>query len=111
MLPKTKRLSTAEVSKIMEKGKVHHSSLFSVRTLEMQGPSRMSAIVPNKISKLATKRNKLRRQIYETIRVIYPSIKSNTLIIVLAKPNALESKHNVIAQDIHGLFVKAGIMR
>ena len=71
---------------------------------------RIAAVVPQKVSKVAAIRNRMRRKSYEAVRAIKTSIRPGTHAIVFAKIAALDSKHADLAADIKNLFVKAGLL-
>ncbi|MEN9912667.1 MAG: Ribonuclease [Candidatus Parcubacteria bacterium] len=72
---------------------------------------RVAAVTPQKVSKTATMRNKIRRKAYEAVRTIKASIKPGVHAAVFAKQTVLNAKQVDIAADIKDLFVKAGLLR
>ena len=95
----------------MEKGRVFHSSLFLIRVVSGMPDTRIAAVAPQKVSKTAVVRNRIRRKTYEAVRNIKPSIIQGVHVAVFAKPSILNTKQVVIASDIKDLFVKAGLLR
>jgi ribonuclease P protein component len=73
--------------------------------------TRVAAAVPQKVTKIAAIRNKLRRKTYEGVRTFRTSIRPGTHAIVFAKPAAVNSKHADLVADVKDLFVKAGLLR
>lgn len=73
--------------------------------------TRIAAVTPQKVSKTAVVRNKVRRKTYEAVRSIKPSIIQGVHVAVFAKPAVLNATQVAIAADIKDLFVKAGLLR
>jgi len=112
MLSRSQRLSTKQFNVVMEKGRVAHSPLFLARILPLAGePTRIAAVVPNKVSKTAAGRNSLRRKIYEAIRPFYPGMVSGFHLILFAKNTALNRSVAEIKADLQKFFVKAALLR
>ena len=96
----------------MEKGKIFHSPLFLARILAGQLETKIAAIAPQKIVKMAVQRRKIRRKIYEGVRSLHADILPNEHILIFAKTvNVASSSQAEIKNDLKTLFVKAGIMR
>ena len=110
MLPRSQRLSVAEFNAVMKDGGSVHSPLFllRVRRAESRG---VSAVVPQKIVRTATGRNRLRRKMYEAIQPIFSSISADAHAVLFAKAPAIEAEHDVILKGVHEIFVKAGILK
>lgn len=71
MLPKKNRVDTKTVEKIFQIGRSYHSPTLHFRFIKEQGDSngvRISFIAPKSVSKLAVKRNLLRRLGYSVIK-------------------------------------------
>ncbi len=99
----------------MEKGKVYTSSLFVVRVLNKEKEAgRMekggiAAVAPKKVASTASMRNKLRRQIYEAVTPLIPSLTPNTSIIIFAKLETSKVQFKNLTLDLKNLFSKAKI--
>lgn len=83
-----KRLSRRDnIEEITKKGdKVDNRFLVARRRVNSKGTNRYAIVISKKLQKSAVKRNKLRRQIYETIRLIekegaVPSNKSFDIVL------------------------------
>ena len=98
----------------MLKGRVFHSPLLMARVLGGQTDTRISAAAPIKIYKKAVERNKVRRKIYNALRIQLAgvgSIKDGTHVVVFAKAGISEAAQEEIAAELKTLFVKAGVLR
>ena len=107
----------------MEKGKVYTSPLFVVRILvnkekvagrmEKGGIKNKKVIIatvaPKKVAPTAVLRNKLRRQIYEAVSPLIPSLIPSTSIIIFAKNETIKADFKDMTPDLKNLFVKAKI--
>lgn len=100
MLARGFRLSKAtDFTRTYKYGKSYNHTDFYIKALAVQAPnSRFAVVAPKKISKRAVDRNRIRRRLYEIIRVNFGKIKPGYTIIVTAKtdistlnPKQLES--------------------
>jgi ribonuclease P protein component len=110
MLSRSQRISVEQFNSIMEKGRVSHSSLFLIRAVSGRDDTRVAAVAPQKVFKTAVVRNRVRRRMYEAIRLIEMNIKPGTQVIVFAKVAASGKKPIELGADMKALFVKAGIL-
>jgi len=68
-LPKDYRLNKNEFKRVFEQGKTVKSSFFFINFLKNNsGHLRLAVSVPNKISKKATVRNRIRRAVVEAVQ-------------------------------------------
>lgn len=100
----------------MEKGKPIHSPLFLVRLISISDQnSKISAVIPNKVAKLASQRTRLRRVIYSALEKIQASFKPDFQAVIFAKPLFFKDKkvpdQIMIDAEIKTLFVKAGLLK
>lgn len=83
MLSKKHRATTAQVNKVIAKGRTKHSLNFTVRLLSNSLPT-TSVVVSKKIAANAVGRNKLKRRVRMALRsIIFP--KDTTFVIYLKK--------------------------
>lgn len=103
MIAKEFRVPREKISYILKKGQEAFSELFIIRYSDSNADfNRFRTIVSRKIDKSAVKRNTLRRQIYEAIRL---HIKENNQeqsldIILIPKKSILKASLNRIQADI-----------
>jgi len=69
-----------------------------------------AVVISTKISKKAVQRNKIRRQVYEIIRLHFGKIKKSYQIVFFAKPGILNLKYQEIEKEVLGLLSKARLI-
>jgi len=100
MLAKYSKVPREKISFILNKGDFSTSALFLIRSIKNNHPfSRYRVIISKKISNKAVIRNKLRRQVYESIR-LNKSETGNQDIILIPKKNITTANYQEIEKDI-----------
>lgn len=110
MLRRSHKLSVEQFNTVMEKGRVAHSPLFLVRIARDQSDTRIAAVGPVKFLKTAVSRNRVRRKIYEAVRIFKGGMIHGVHVIIIAKPTILQSTQAEISADIKDLFVKSKLL-
>ncbi len=110
MLPSSQRLSVGQFNSVMEKGRAYHSSLFLMRVGQSDGKPRVSSVIPVKVAKKASMRNKYRRLIYDAVGPVFFRIKAEYHIVIFAKNTILKSTPDQLSKEILEIFVKAGLL-
>lgn len=72
--------------------------------------SRIAVVVSNKVSKKATVRNKIKRQIRSSISVFLPNFKQNFDIIINVLSPSLDQKKSIIQEELLNIFKKSNIL-
>jgi ribonuclease P protein component len=93
---------------VMEKGRIYTSPLFVMRVLDNQTFG-ISAVAPKKHLPTAVKRNHMRRQVYETVRTLIPSVLPNMAVIIFSKKETNQATFEMMKSDLKQLFLKARI--
>ena len=106
MLPKNKRITKELFQSILKTGRTLSSPLFLFRYMSIPGmDTKYAFVVPKSVSKQAVKRNKLRRQGYNTLRTLPLPLVSGIFFYKKGseKTNLNEIKENVntILKKIH----------
>lgn len=109
MLPKSKRLSTETFKKIIEKGQSFHGPFLIIRAYKTAKQSHFGISVPKKVSKLASSRNKIKRQIYSIISKL--NIKEGFEVIVIAKTGLEKLNFDNIRDEVEKIFVKSSLLK
>lgn len=96
------RIPRADISYILKKGEQFISKLFIVKYTENKEDfSRYRVIVSRKIYPKAVKRNHLRRQIYEAIRLNQGKEEGKKKdLVLIPKKNILKADYKSIEEDI-----------
>ncbi|HLC69815.1 MAG TPA: ribonuclease P protein component [Patescibacteria group bacterium] len=129
MLHKDNRLTKVrDFNLLMKHGRWINGQLFNIKVLELakfvsyfpkkEDPDnfkkqlRIAVNVSIKVSKSAVKRNRVKRQTSEVIRLLLKAntIKSGYYLLVNAKNEALEKNYAEISEEIQLLFKKAGVI-
>ena len=109
MLKKKNRLDSTRIKFVLSKGKRFNFDNFTVRVLQNAETNKFSVTVGKNIAKTAIVRNRLRRQIYEIIRLETPLSPNSQYISIFLKASAVDlSKQQLKADIIHILntFIK-----
>lgn len=103
------RVPREDISYILKKGNLHSSKLFIIRFQENNKHfSRYRVIISKKLESEAVKRNRLRRQIYEAIRVNSSENKQKGLdIILIPKKNIKKMAFSQITKDLTDNVIRA----
>jgi ribonuclease P protein component len=109
MLPKNGRVSHALFATIMERGRSFHSLHFSFRVFFEKDPklSRISVVVPKKVSSKAVFRNRLRRRVYPTIRQYKERLPKNGVGILFIKKDLGKLSLAEINTEVKDLLEKS----
>ncbi|MEK7552434.1 MAG: ribonuclease P protein component [Patescibacteria group bacterium] len=112
MLPSPLRIRRILFKDIFRKGSVFHSkdlSLFVLKDKEAVKASLFSFSASKKVSKIAPKRNKLRRQGYSVVRNFLKEVTPGFLCVFVYKKTAGEASFEDIKTQIEFLLRKAVI--
>lgn len=112
MIAKEFRISKKKDFDIILKSKSKfYSNNFVLRFSKNElSKSRFCVVISKKISKKAVIRNKIRRRIYEIIRLNYDKIKPGFDFMILPKLSVLKLDYCDIERDLNYVFKKANIL-
>ncbi len=85
MFKKTERLSRSEFDAVFKSGKRHHFSEFTIITFPAN-TRKVAVVVGKKVSKLAVRRNNIKRRIYATVYRLFLIKPYQGVMIVIVKP-------------------------
>jgi len=113
MLAKKYRITTTkDFQNIFKKGGILFNPFLNIKFLPTQlSNSRFGIIVSTKISKKATVRNKIKRQLRAIIYKNLANIKQNYDIIILTKPAITTQTITKIESNLIYLLKKAGLLK
>lgn len=109
MIAKKYRITKEEIAPILKSGYSLISKLFIIRFKENSKTFfRYRVIISKKISTKAVKRNQLRRQVYEALRINNPEEgkKQNFDLILIPKKRILTTNFQPISEDIIQNIIK-----
>lgn len=105
MLPKKNRTDKKTVNNIFKQGKFLNSPYFTFKFIKSPDVHRkISFIVPKSLSKLATRRNALRRKGYEAVKSHLPSLPRGIAGVFIFKKQ--EDDISKIENEIKEIFSK-----
>jgi len=121
MLNTTNRLTKKQdIQFVFKKGRWQDAPFLTIKFLASQGPaphhaaqdpaSRFCFSVSNKVSKLATKRNLIKRRLRHIIRELLPQIKNGYDVVVVAKPEIIKMSYQIIKQTLEQTLRRAGLL-
>lgn len=93
------------IEKLFSKGKFYKNDFLTIRYEKVAGgPSQFAVSVSKKIDKRAVKRNRLRRQIHEALRLNLPLIKQCVIALISARPACQKAAFQDIVQSVQKFF-------
>lgn len=112
MLPLKNRLSKARNFKELAlKGRSFYSPPFTIKVLRENEPTiRFGVVIPARVSKKATVRNKIKRRIVEVIRLDLNRLKTGFKVMILVRPAAINKNYREIKEEIEKLFKQSRIL-
>jgi ribonuclease P protein component len=111
-LPKKYRLTLKkEFEKVYDSGKTVKNSFLFIKFLKDQSlkNSKFGIVVSTKVSKKATVRNRIRRQISEVIRANLDRIVNNVNVVIVTNSKIVDKEFTEIEIVVSKLFKKAKI--
>lgn len=118
-LPKVNRLKhRLDFSAVFRQGIRRQSPHLTLRALQQKPKTAESAKIPpiigisvsQKVSKLATQRNRIKRQLRAAFRQLLPRLKSDWLLVVVVKPKATECDYQHFLQELEQLLADAEVI-
>jgi ribonuclease P protein component len=109
MLAKVNRLKKKkDIEKVFEKGKGFKEDFLILKIVKNDlENSRFAFVVPKKVSKKATLRNKIKRRLRELVRLKIKKIKKGMDLVLLALPGLEKKDFWEMEKIINKLFAKA----
>jgi ribonuclease P protein component len=111
VLPKIHQLKKKEVERVFKRGQGFKEDFLFLKFIKNDLKiSRFSVIVPSKVSKKATLRNKIKRRIAEILRIKIKKIKKGIDGIILAIPGLEAKDFWEIEESLSRLLERAKIL-
>ena len=113
MLAKQHRLvKQKDFEKVFKQGRSYYTKLLGVKILANQLPAnRFVIVISTKISKKATERNKLKRQIRQAARELDQELKSGFEIVIMVLPGFLNSEYKIVKGELEIIFRKLRLFK
>ncbi len=100
-----RKIKKPEFREVFREGKTVKGDFIVLKILKnKKNYSRPACVVSLGVSKLATKRNKIKRRIREALRGLSPIIRNGYDIIVITRPKILEKNFSEIKEEIYRLL-------
>lgn len=107
MIPQKNRLSKARVQYILKKGNSAFSKVFTVKyTPSKKEESRFCVVISKKLIAKAVPRNKLRRQIFEAIRLQKDHLPQKMDIVLIGKQATINLDFPELQKEISYILNK-----
>ena len=102
MLPQANRLrKQKDFDAVFQRGRAAGNEFFNLKFHpNQQVVSRFGLVVSGQVSKRAVRRNRLRRQIIEILRAVWPNIKPGLDIVIVVKPATLKINAPELKQSL-----------
>jgi ribonuclease P protein component len=112
MLPKPHRLPSPRIREVFEKGKRIHDASFQLILLKNDiDVSRFAVLVPVRIDKRATIRNRMRRIVREAIRHLVPEVAGGWDVVVMVKKDLSVVKQTQVLEQLHSILARGNVLR
>jgi len=113
MLPKKNRLTKKrDFQRVYSSGRSFFSSSLRLKILPNQLDSiRVAVVVSTKVSKKATKRNRLKRQLLEIVRLNLKKLLPGVDVVISAQPQALKQDYPELEAVFMGLAKKVKLLK
>jgi ribonuclease P protein component len=100
LLKKNRLTQEKQIKKVLQSGKPFLTKFFNFKVIKNDLPeTRFCIIISKKVSKLATKRNRIKRQVSEVIRLNLPNIKTGFDMVIFCKNDLVDRQKNSITID------------
>ncbi len=104
---KNKIQKKKEIEEVFKKGRSSFDSMLGVKVLKTNNNlNRFVVVVSTKVSKKATERNRLKRQLNEILRLNLKNIAQNCDFFILALPAIKDKKYHEIESVVLNHFKK-----
>ena len=96
---------------VYRRGRYIASPLFSVNVLPNKfGMTKIGIVVNKKVTKKASERNFLKRQVREIVRLVLPKMQKGQSVVVTVRQPALKADYKTMEKDIMNSFKRLGVL-
>lgn len=111
MLPKPNRLPSPEIRTVMRRGKrIANASMQFVFLPNRGNAPRFAFIVSTSIDKRATKRNRIKRVMRESVHRVFGKLHKSVDGILIARSKKLVTDEAQISKSLHELLTRAQLL-
>lgn len=99
---------------VYAKGRVVRSKMFICKTTTnpRRTNPRVAVVVSKKVMKSAVKRNRIRRRMYEAIRVQMPTLRADSdIVFIVTSPEILTASPDELAGVLRSCFTQADLYK
>lgn len=101
-----------DFKKVFQRGKFYQNKLIRIKVLAKQSEeNRFGFVVGTRISKKATERNRIRRQLEEIVRLDLNQLKSGFDMIVFPQAEILTKDYQQIEKALFDLLKRANLLK
>lgn len=113
MLAKQHRLvKQKDFEKVFKQGRAYYTKLFGTKTLANQLEfNRFGIVISTKVSKKATERNRLKRQVRQAVRDLDKNLKSGLDLVIIVLPAILTQEDNTVEDELKKIFIKLNLFK
>lgn len=113
MLARQRRLvREKDFEKIFRQGKAYYTKLLGVKALASQAIfNRYGLVVSAKVSKKASDRNRLKRQLRAAVRGLDKKLISGLDLVIMVLPGLLKQDYKTIKSELERIFVKLKLFK
>lgn len=113
MLARPQRLvKEKDFEKVFKQGRAYYTKLLGMKVLNSQFEfNRFGIVVSTKISKKATERNRLKRQIRQAARELDKELKPGFDLVILALPGFLNQEYRIVKKELEKIFKGLGLFK
>ena len=113
MLAKQNRLTKQkDFEKIFKQARSFYSKRLGVKAQVNQSAlNRFGIIISTKISKKATERNRLKRQIRQAARELNKELKPGFDLVIMALPGFINQEYVIVKEEMEKIFLKLRLFK
>ena len=113
MLAKRHRLvKQKDFERVFKQGRSYYTKSLGVKILANQLKfNRFGIVISSKVSKKATERNRLKRQIRQAARELDKKLKPGFDLVIMALPGFLDQEYKIVAGELERIFTKLKIFK
>lgn len=110
MLPKPHRIPSSDVRHVVQRGRRHDAEGISCRISRNDaGRFRLAIIISSKVDKRATRRNRTRRLVSESVHRLLPRLKTGHDVVFMPM-RGFPDEQQVVDEMVKQVFLRSGVL-